>query len=82
MGSKDTYLFFLKETFSWKFTAAAFWGFELFPGNLWLGPGGWFHNPSLRGRFFFGGGRFFFLVFFFGPYWLVGSFDCVRFGMF
>lgn len=26
------------------------------------GPGGWFHNPSLRGRFW-GGGRFFFVFF-------------------
>lgn len=48
--------------------------------ETWLGPGGWFHNPSLRGRF--GGGVDFFFVFFFGPYSLVGSFDCVRFGMF
>lgn len=34
LGIQGYLPFFLKETFSWKFTAAAFWGLALFPGNL------------------------------------------------
>lgn len=44
------------------------------------GPWGVVSQPIIAGKIW--GGVDFFFVFFFGPYSLVGSFDCVRFGMF